>query len=122
MSEELKRCPFCGSEVTIKDVVIYPNGERSPARIKCCKCNYFITNFENDNLLKIWNTRPIEDELKKVICGMFPLWITAMSYCEHGRKEDLMRMRNYYNGRDNPMTSKDIKLMFSLIPEKGGEE
>lgn len=57
-------------------------------------------------------------ELERVIRGMFPLWIASMSYCEHGRKEDLLRMRNYYNGRENPLTSDEISLMFSLIEEK----
>lgn len=55
------------------------------------------------------------------IQSMFPMWIVAMGYAEHGRHNELMAMRNYYNGRDNPMTNEDIHLMFSLIPEKGGE-
>lgn len=60
--------------------------------------------------------------LELVIRGMFPMWASAMGYCEHGRQSELMAMRNYYNGRDNPMTNEDIHLMFSLIPEKGGEK
>lgn len=57
---------------------------------------------------------------EKVIRGMYPLWIAAMSYGEHGRAADLDRIRNYYSGRDNPMTNEDVHLMFSLIQEKGG--
>lgn len=56
-------------------------------------------------------------ELESVIKGMFPMWIASMAYCEHGKKDDLLRMRNYYNGRDNPLTEKEIHLMFSLIGE-----
>lgn len=56
--------------------------------------------------------------LEKVIQGMFPLWLAAMGYCEHNRFNDLMAMQNYYNGKDNPMTSKDIHLMFSLVDRK----
>lgn len=57
--------------------------------------------------------------LKRVIQGMSPLWFAAMSYAEHGRAADLDRIRNYYNGRDNPMTSEETHLMFSLIPDGG---
>jgi len=66
-----------------------------------------------------WKARA--EAAEKVIRGMYPLWIAAMSYGEHGRAADLDRIRNYYSGRDNPMTNEDIHLMFSLIPEKGGE-
>lgn len=58
---------------------------------------------------------------EKVIRGMFPMWINAMGYCEHGKKDQLMAMRNYYNGRDNPMSNEDIHFMFSLIPDKDGD-
>lgn len=57
-------------------------------------------------------------ELERVIRGMFPLWVAAIGYCEHGRQSDLTAMRNYYNGRDNPMTNEDIYLMFSLYQRK----
>lgn len=63
--------------------------------------------------------------LQAVIIGMFPMWINAMSYCEHGHQSELLAMRNYYNGRANPMTNDDISLMFSVIPEKnegGGDD
>jgi hypothetical protein len=58
------------------------------------------------------------EELESIIRGMFPLWLAAMGYCEHNRFNDLMAMQNYYNGKDNPMTSKDIHLMFSLVDRK----
>lgn len=57
-------------------------------------------------------------KLRRVIIGMFPMWIAAMGYCEHGRSKDLLSMRNYYNGRENMMTSDDIHLMFTTIPER----
>ncbi len=84
---------------------------------------HLIVDFKN-----VKEVQKMMDELKarseaaeKVIRGMYPLWIAAMSYAEHGRAADLDRIRNYYNGRDNPMTSEDIHLMFSLIPDKGGK-
>lgn len=60
-------------------------------------------------------------DLERIIRGMFPMWIAAMGYCEHGKHSELLAMRNYYNGRDNPMTSDDIQLMLSLIQGKAGE-
>lgn len=57
-------------------------------------------------------------ELEQVIHGMFPLWIAAMSFGEHGRAASLDRIRNYYNGRDNPLTNEELHFLFSLIPEK----
>ncbi len=71
------------------------------------------------NSLEYWKWRA--EAAEKVIRGMFPLWINAMGYCEHGKKDQLVAMQNYYNGRDNPMTNEDIHLMFSLIPDKGGK-
>ncbi len=63
--------------------------------------------------------REENERLKNVIRGMSPLWFAAMSYAEHGRAADLDRIRNYYNGRDNPMTSEEIHLMFSVLPDGG---
>jgi len=54
-------------------------------------------------------------ELERIICGMFPMWIASMGYCEHGRHSELLAMRNYYNGRDNPLTQDEISFMFLLI-------
>ena len=61
--DEIKLCPFCGSKVEMKSVVIYPNMERSPASIRCKKCNFFIADYEDDDLIQRWNNRPIEDAL-----------------------------------------------------------
>ena len=62
MSEELKLC-HCGHKVEMKNVVVYPNGERSPASIRCKNCNYFIADYEDDVLIQRWNNRPLEDAL-----------------------------------------------------------
>lgn len=62
MSEELKLC-HCGHKVEMKNVVVYPNGERSPASIRCKNCNYFIADYEDDVLIQRWNDRPLEDAL-----------------------------------------------------------
>lgn len=120
MNENLKLCPFCGNDS--------PHNHNISGAVWCDDCHSVSNDHER------WNTRPLEDELLKraeaaearvkeleaVIRGMFPLWINAMGYCEHGKKDQLMAMRNYYNGRGNPMTSDDIHVMFSLIPEKDG--
>ena len=37
--------------------------ERSPASIRCKKCNFFIADYEDDDLIQHWNNRPIEDAL-----------------------------------------------------------
>ena len=60
---ELLACPYCGSKVEMKNAVIYPNMERSPASIRCKKCNFFIADYEDDDLIQRWNNRPIEDAL-----------------------------------------------------------
>lgn len=53
------------------------------------------------------------DRLNNVINGMFPMWVAAMSYCEHGYAADLDRMRNYYSGRDNPLTVEELQFLLS---------
>lgn len=125
---ELKPCPFCGgTNIKLGQVEI-----SCPQEIgyyhHCDECNSSNEVIPYmDKAVAEWNTRPIEDALlaraeaaEKVIRGMFPMWAAAMGYCEHGRHGELMAMRNYYNGRDNPMTNEDIHVMFSLIPEKDG--
>lgn len=57
-------------------------------------------------------------ELENIIRGMFPLWIAAMGWAEHGRAADLDRIRNYYNGHGNPLTSADIHLIFQVVEIK----
>lgn len=73
----------------------------------------------SEQAIEIHQANNYIDQLKKVIQGMFPLWISAMGYGEHGRAAELDRIRNYYRGKGNPMTNEDIHLMFSVISEKG---
>jgi len=58
MSEELKACPFCGSKADIyhdrQDVAVCSNGD-------CNNCGIPVDE---------WNTRPIEDALRKQLEGM----------------------------------------------------
>jgi hypothetical protein len=61
--DAVKPCPFCGGMVTMKTLVIYPNGERSPAYIRCRTCNLSFAGYENEDVVNRWNTRPIEDAL-----------------------------------------------------------
>lgn len=109
---ELKPCPFCGHEASESFL-----GEGFVA-CGSFNCQIGMTIFDPNS----WNTRPIEDALlaraekaEAVINGMYPMWISAMSYCEHGHASDLDRMINYYKGRDNPLTSEQVKYLFSLI-------
>lgn len=74
---------------------------------------YKSADFNIENELKSRQSRV--EKAESVIRGMFPMWIAAMSYCEHGRLADLVQMRNYYNGRDNPLTQDEISFMFLLI-------
>jgi hypothetical protein len=61
--DELKACPFCDGEIEFRDCIVYPNGEKSPAFIKCKKCNYHIASFDTEELIKLWNSRPSESKL-----------------------------------------------------------
>lgn len=64
MSEELKPCPFCGYEPETREVHVYPNGEKSPASIKCKRCNYHLFGYNEEALFVHWNCRPIENTLR----------------------------------------------------------
>lgn len=84
-----------------------------------CQNEYMIEEMRAE----IERLRSEKDALRKVVIGMLPMWINAMSYCEHGNHKQLDYMYRYYRGPENPMTNEDLKLMFSIIPEKakGGE-
>ena len=84
-----------------------------------CQNEYLIEEMRAE----IERMRAEKDALRKVVIGMFPMWINAMAYCEHGNRKQLDAMYRYYRGPENPMTNEDLKLMFSIIPEKakGGE-
>ena len=58
MTENLKRCPFCGGEASLVD------GSDSGVFAgcsNCCSCTEFFKT--KNEALKAWNSRPIEDEL-----------------------------------------------------------
>ena len=61
----IKPCPFCGLRVELVSVKTYPNGERSPAYIKCRKCNYHIAGYEDKDVINQWNTR---SAIRKEFC------------------------------------------------------
>lgn len=80
------------------------------------ECNYCGTDIEVEHdCVDVLRSR-IENA-EAIINGMFPMWIAAMAYCEHGRAADLNRMRNYYNGRDNPLTTKQLVALFEIQKE-----
>lgn len=60
MSEELRPCPFCGSE----DLVYLPI-------VWCKKCDAQVKIADNlEDTIKLWNTRPIEDALRARIAEL----------------------------------------------------
>ena len=61
---ELKPCPFCGYEPETRKVIVYPNGEKSLAFIKCRRCNYWLFGYNYEALVVHWNCRPIENTLR----------------------------------------------------------
>ena len=142
---ELKPCPFCGGTLRLdEEEIYYPGGHNLGLYFAVCNGdgllggNCPMTNpcnadeqggvgasYPKDEAIKITNSRPIEDALlaraekaEDIIHGMFPLWVAAMSYAEHGRAADLDRIRNYYNGRNNPLTSEQLYYLFSMEDKK----
>ena len=68
MSGILKPCPFCGSEAFY--IKIMGNYEK-PHEIFCSKCDGAITEGRSEKqVVTIWNTRPIEDELRARIAEL----------------------------------------------------
>jgi Lar family restriction alleviation protein len=61
----LQPCPFCGLHVELVSAKTYPNGERSPAYIKCKRCNYHIAGYEDKDVINQWNTR---SAIRKEFC------------------------------------------------------
>ena len=63
--EKLLPCPFCGnSEIEIRTVVVYQNGESSPEVVRCRYCHISIGSSDVGVAEKKWNTRPLEDALR----------------------------------------------------------
>ena len=68
MSDELKPCPFCGEEPRVSDLLVYPNGEKYPANVKCRRCGIVKANYDSvEKAVTVWNTRPGEDALRAEI-------------------------------------------------------
>ena len=61
MTEELKRCPFCGGEA--KCIEFY-----GLYHVICCNCHIAGKDCSTrESAVSAWNTRPIEDELVEKI-------------------------------------------------------
>lgn len=69
-NEKLKRCPFCGGEVTHK-----LGDHEIEATVFCLSCPVAIPT-------EIWQSRPIEDELQAEIDRLES--IVEMEYSSHG--------------------------------------
>ena len=62
MSEEIKPCPFCGSE----DVEVFPNYGRYFAA--CCDCGSEGPNKERkEEAIRKWNQRPYEYDMPAIV-------------------------------------------------------
>ena len=70
MSEELKPCPFCGNEASIKDVVVYPNCEKAPAYVGCKNHCAGGSGYDLQDTINRWNNRPLEDALRARIAEL----------------------------------------------------
>lgn len=62
MNEELKPCPFCGHKTIQESFFDLPC---KVYRIRCPRCYIFMDNISENMVMKAWNTRPIEDDLRK---------------------------------------------------------
>lgn len=61
MTENLKRCPFCGG----KEVKLFKEG--SIWVVECLQCLAKVGATAEADVLDFWNSRPIEDELHEKI-------------------------------------------------------
>lgn len=59
MSEDLKRCPFCGGEAKITR----PLAEGAEVCCKTCRATTWMC-YPEERAIKRWNTRPEEERLK----------------------------------------------------------
>ena len=64
MTEEVKRCPFCGSEARVERINL---GKQGLFRVICPECLTATTHLREDekNAVSDWNSRSIEDALQK---------------------------------------------------------
>ena len=65
---ELEPCPFCGS----RDFVV--SERKDFVSIKCGQCKAKIGALDEKTAVEYWNTRPVEDELKKYEAALIEIY------------------------------------------------
>lgn len=71
MKEELKPCPFCGGKDLEKEVI--DGIEGMIYRVSCHLCANTMpmtVDTSMEEAIRIWNTRPVEDEMYRVLSGI----------------------------------------------------
>ena len=102
MSEELKKCPFCGAD---SDISVQDYDTEDPYYVVACtNCNMAHSSSDDENVaIRNWNDRPIEDaqaariaELEKELEQMRTV---ALGYCELARRlqESLDESNRYWD-------------------------
>lgn len=102
MSEELKKCPFCGAD---SDISVQDYDTEDPYYVVACtNCNMAHSSSDDENVaIRNWNDRPIEDaqaariaELEKELEQMRTV---ALGYCELARRlqESLDESERYWD-------------------------
>ena len=66
---KLKPCPFCGEKATL-DYSVMPNRKHWFITCDCCGMMYQYTLSQRKYVKDGWNTRPIEDDLRKRIAEL----------------------------------------------------
>ena len=120
--DELKPCPFCGSDAGEQDIIIVGRGLCK--MVFCEKCHI---DFKNPTSIEQWNTRPAEDALKAEVDGLLLRLEKVKLFCKQQReyymereKTDIPELKVLDNYMVN-WCNYIIETVNSVCTEKGGE-